>query len=280
MGEIDGNASSAGWSREPAFRWITTRARTVDACGVATGRQFLPRRLSMLSFLRDSNKFVRVGTAASLIGSAVLVFVGIAITPWEGDTGTRGEMWQALHHPAQFQIAALFLHFGFLLTGPAVFGLSAITARRAPVLGRLGLLVGTLGVTTLPGLLISDWFMLGLAQSLGLDGAVTVIDSMNYPAMLVILLPAVFGWFLGIILLGFAAWRAGLVAIWVPGLLIAGFVLAQFVGTSQLIPVLAGTTLSGVAYVCIAVAVLRQRAVEAEAAPSVIVPAAVPGQAV
>jgi hypothetical protein len=188
-------------------------------------------------------------------------------------------MLQALHHPAQYQIAALFLHFGFLLTGPAVFGLSAITARRAPVLGRLGLIVGVLGVTTLPGLLITDWFTLGLARSLGVDQAASVVDSMNYPAMLVILLPAVFGWFLGMILLGFAAWRAGLVPIWVPGLLIVGFLLGQFVGKSELIPALAGTTLSGVAYVYIAVAVLRQRAVEAEAAPSAVVPSA-SGQAV
>jgi len=213
-------------------------------------------------------------TAACLVAAGLLMTAGFAATPWEAEQTTRAYHDALLGHPDQAQVAAVLLHFGYLLLMPGAFGVMALVAPRGGWLLRIGGVLAVLGMATLPGLLITDAYDLALARELPPDVAARVSDAVGDLALSTILgFPTIVGVVLGMILLFLALWRAGEVPFAVPALVIAGWVVS-FAGFG-LVPTVAGGALMTLGFVLTAVRITRSvPGVAAEAAaPEVAAPA-------
>jgi hypothetical protein len=165
-------------------------------------------------------------TAACLIGSGVLTLAGMAATPWESEGTTESYLEAIGSAPTQGQIAALLLHFGYLLFVPALFGLFALTRAHGGKLRAIGGFLAVLGLVTLPGLLIVDFYSIALYEQLPLDQAVKVEDAVaeTFGAAIMQLTGAMPG-LIGFTLVLAAAWRAGVLPAAAPALWFAGWVI-------------------------------------------------------
>jgi len=175
--------------------------------------------------LRPGARLARIASGLSIFGAGALIFAGFVATPWEGSSATIAAMRTYLAHPTQVQIAAVLLHFGYLLLIPAAFTLARLARRGARRLSNTGLVLSILGAG-LSGLVVTDFFALAMAQHLPLQVAARVFHSTSHYGLGIGLIgmTSSFGAIVGLVLLAVAAWRAGWVS-WVPAVLIlAGFV--------------------------------------------------------
>lgn len=180
-----------------------------------------------------STRLRRTAGGLSLLGAGGLTFAGFLITPWEGSGGTTAELRTVAAHATQAQLAALLLHFGYLLLIPAAFTLAYLARRRAGRLTVTGLVLSVLGAG-FSGLLVTDFYELALAQQLPLGTAARVADAAKQLTLGAVLAkPTALAAILGLVLLCAAAWRAGWISWWPVVVILAGWVLA-FSGTTLL----------------------------------------------
>lgn len=166
-------------------------------------------------------------TAICLIAAGVLMVIGFAATPWESEQTSRAYHDTLAANADQAQVAAVFLHFGYLMLVPAAFGIMSLLAPRGGWLFKIGAVLAVLGMATLPGLLITDAYDLAMAQELPRDVSVQVSDKVGeLPLAMIMSLPAVVGTIFGMILLFAALWRAGEVPVWVPVLVSVGWIVS------------------------------------------------------
>lgn len=162
-------------------------------------------------------------TGICLLLASVLLQIGYLVTPWESETTTLGYHEALREHELQSQIAACFLHFGWVAWAPAAFGIVALLRPRGGWLLGIGGTLAIIGTVSLPGLLVTDFYDLALAQSLSPEQAAEVSDrATDYPLTALLQIPAVTGALLGTLLLFFALWRAAVVPLWVPLLVLGG----------------------------------------------------------
>jgi len=218
--------------------------------------------LTVGAMLSDSRRFSRLVAAFSLVAAPLLVLAGMAATPWEDEATTAAYHDSLAGHPDQAQIAALLLHFGFLLLLPASLGLMHLARGAAPKLAHAGGLLAVFGLATLPGLLITDFYDLALAEGLPRAQSVPISDAAlgSWGAALLSVsaaLPAIFG----MIVLAIAAWRAGAAPGWTALLVAAGW-LVPFGGEVGLLLSVIGATLltAGLAWIGLAVARMDDQA--------------------
>lgn len=162
-------------------------------------------------------------TGICLVVASLLVQIGYLVTPWESETTTLAYHEALRTHELQSQIAACFLHFGWTVWAPAAFGIVALLRPRGGWLLGIGGTLAIIGTVTLPGLLVTDFYDLALAQSLPPEQAAEISDKASeYPLLPLLQIPAVVGAILGTTLLFFALWRASVVPLWVPLLVLGG----------------------------------------------------------
>ena len=202
-----------------------------------------------------STKLRRTAGGLPLLGAGGLTFAGFLVTPWEGSGGTTAELRTLAAHATQAQVAALLLHFGYLLLVPVAFTLAYLTRRRAGRLSATGLVLSVLGAG-LSGLLVTDFYNLALAQQLPLGTAARVADAAKQLTLGAVLAkPTALAAILGLVLLAAAAWRARWISWWPVVVILAGWVLA-FSGTT-LIRAGAGSALVFIGLAVIGWRVLR-----------------------
>jgi len=161
-------------------------------------------------------RFRRIATGLSFLGAGLLTLVGMALTPWEGSDDARAYVQALADHPTRAQVAPLFLHYGFALFAPALFGALALLRGRGATLGHIAAIAAVLGLTSIPGILIIDWYDLALAQRYGVEEAAAFRQTMeeSYPLLLLLVVPAGLGFLAALIVLPFALWRAGHAPLW------------------------------------------------------------------
>jgi hypothetical protein len=202
-------------------------------------------------------RVARVTSGLCMAGAGAIIFAGFLATPWEDNGATTGQMRAYLAHPMQGQIAAVLLHFGYLMLVPAAFALAHLARRGARRLTYAGLALSVLGAG-LSGLVVSDFFELGLAQHLPLATAVHVYDATARYGLGTGLVAktTTLGAVLGLVLLTVAAWRARWVSWWPAAIILAGFVVT-----------IAGTTLlvggAGAGLLFVGLALLGMRVIRA-----------------
>lgn len=192
--------------------------------------------------------------AAGSIGAAAALVAAPAVAPWEGD----GEWIATLaENPTTGQIGAVLYWLAFLLSIATVLSLIAMVRRRAVVLGLVGTVLAVLGSAAQPGLLITDFFQLGMGQVLRLEDALAVEKQMeSHLGLLPLYLTGFLGGTLGTLLLALAAWRAGWLHVGVPLLFVGAFV-AIGVAPSEKGASIAAWSLMGVFHGLVALRVLR-----------------------
>ena len=127
--------------------------------------------------LTDPRRFSRIIAAFALIVGPLIVLAGMIATPWEDEATTASYHDALAAHPGQAEIAATLLHFGFLLLLPAALGIMHLARRASPKLAHIGGLLAVLGLATLPGLLVTDFYDLALAEALPRAQSVAISDA-------------------------------------------------------------------------------------------------------
>jgi hypothetical protein len=189
---------------------------------------------SALSFRRWAIVFAPV-----LAG--VLIVAGFFLDPAIDESG-RDLAREYAEHPGREQVSALAFHFAFaLLAIPAVALIVAVRGRGA-WLANLAAFFGVLGLTTLPGFLLTDFYDIAIYGELGGDAWDTVDDRIQeLPGAAVMFITGYFGFLLTLPTALLAAWRAGLLPWWPAVVVLAGGISAQAVPDGFGLLVWAGT---------------------------------------
>lgn len=208
--------------------------------------------------LANPTRFRRIATGLSFLLAGAFWIAGMATTIWDDGTGgTAAYLDSLVVNPLQSQIAALLLHFGFLFLVPAVLGSLGVLTRRGVVLGHVAAILIVLCGTTLPGLLVTDFYDLSIAERLPRETGVAVSDGVGeYPLLFVLVLPAIFGTSLAVIVAAVALWRARIVHIAAPVIIAVGFLMGQF-GPQGLLPSTLGAVVLAIGLAVPGVAFLR-----------------------
>lgn len=195
----------------------------------------------------------RLLATGSLISAAAMV-AAPAVAPWEGD----GEWIATLaENPTTGQAGALLYWLAFLFSICTALSLMAMVRRRAVVLGLVGTVLALLGGVAQPGLLITDFFQLGMGETLPLEQALAVEDQMeDYVALLPLYMLPFFGGTLGTVLLVVAAWRSGWLHPVVPAAFVLGFA-GLAVAPAEKLASVAGWGVAALFPVLVAARVLR-----------------------
>ena len=157
-----------------------------------------------------STRFRRQAIGIAGVLGGLLTAAGFATTVWETAEGTQAYHDSLVADPFRSQVAALLLHYGYFGIVPVVLALGIMTRRRLTVVGNIGLALSMGGALALPGLLVTDFFDIAIRQSLPAEQAAAVSDAAAaLPLATFVGGPLIMASFVGMTVLGFAAWRAG-----------------------------------------------------------------------
>jgi hypothetical protein len=161
--------------------------------------------------------------------SGVLIVAAFFLDP---DIGASGrELAQAYaEEPGRIQLSALALRFAFALQIiPAIWLVISVRRRGAWLANLAGVFI-VLGMTTLPGFLLTDFYDVAIYGELGGDAWDQVDDRLNeLPGAIFLFVTGLLGHFLAMPTALLAAWRARLLPWWPAAVILAGEVLAQAV---------------------------------------------------
>src|SRR5262249_28595729 len=153
-------------------------------------------------------------------------------TPWEDEATTASYHDALAAHPGQAEVAATLLHFGYVLLLGAALGIMHLARRASPKLAHIGGALAVFGLATLPGLLVTDFYDLSLAQHLDRAQSVAISDATQEGwAGAVMGLSAIAPMFFGLVILMIAAWRARVAPAWMAPVLTLGLLLPFVSGT-------------------------------------------------
>jgi hypothetical protein len=185
----------------------------------------------------------RAAVIAAPALSALLIVAGFFLDPAIDESG-RELAKEYAAHPGREQVSALALHFAFaLLAFPAVALIVAVRARGA-WLANLAAFLAFLGMTTLPGFLLTDFYDIAIYGELGGDAWGAVDDRIQeLPGAAIMFVTGFFGFLLTLPVALLAAWRAGLLPWWPALVVLAGSVSAQAIPGGFGLLVWAGTLL-------------------------------------
>jgi hypothetical protein len=161
---------------------------------------------------------------ASPVLAGLFAIVGAAADPAAGISGR--EMFQLYaDNPEPLQFKSLGFHWSYAFWIAPALLLAAYVRRRGAWLANIAAVLGFVGMTTLPGLLIVDYYDSAIGQLYGVDATVAVEDHMQATmwGATALALPGMVGFMLGLPLAALAVWRAGLVRWWAPLAVLAGY---------------------------------------------------------
>lgn len=174
--------------------------------------------------INDANNFRRTASGLCLIAGPLVAWIGGMVPRWETEETTAAYLQALAESPARAQVSAVLLYFGFLLTAVGIFGMIHLLRRRTLVLGHVGAVLAVWGWVTLPGLLVTDFYDMSLAEYGNRQDAIAISERAgSYVGGAILGIPVLLG-MLGLVLLGVALWRAKLAPVWVPILLLANLV--------------------------------------------------------
>ena len=128
-------------------------------------------------------------------------------------------------NPDPLQWKSVLYHFSYAVWGLAALMLAATVRRRGAWLATVAGLLAFLGISTLPGFLIVDFYDSAIGQVAGVETTLEVNDRMTGMWGLGVLVgTGMVGFLLCLPVAALAAWRAGLIAWWAALAPLAGIV--------------------------------------------------------
>ncbi len=183
----------------------------------AAEREAAPRRRSALEARR-------LFLVAAPVLAGVFAVVGAWADPGAGTSGA--EMFRLYTaHPEPLQLKSLGFHWSYAFwMAPALLAAAYVRGRGA-WLANVAALLGFVGMTTLPGLLIVDYYDSAIGQLHGPDAVTAVTDHMSETMWGVTALtaPGILGFLLALPLAIVALWRARVVRWWAMAAVLAGY---------------------------------------------------------
>jgi len=117
--------------------------------------------------------------------------------------------------PGALQWKSTLYHFSYAVWGLAALMLAAVVRRRGSWLANVAGLLAFLGISSMPGFLIVDFYDSAIGQVFGADGTVEVNDRMTDMWGLAVMAGSgTIGFLLCLPVAALAAWRAGLLRWW------------------------------------------------------------------
>jgi hypothetical protein len=156
----------------------------------------------------------RLAVVYAPLFAAVLIVAGFFLDPAIGDSG-RELAREYAAAPGREQVSAVALHFAFAaLALPAVALIVSVRGRGAWLANVAGLLA-FLGLTTLPGFLLTDFYDIAIYGELGGNAWQAVNDRLEeLPGAAVVFLTGFVGFIFALPAALLAAWRGGLLPWW------------------------------------------------------------------
>ena len=200
----------------------------------------------------------RRATGAAFLGAAAITMAGILATPFEHGSTETAYLKSLADHPKQALIAAVILHFGYLLFVPAAFAMARLARRGARRLSSVGIVLAVLG-SGLSGLLVTDMYDLSIARHVGTVAGAPVSNLDGVPlaplGFLTVGLLTSLGMIVGLIVLAAAMRRARLAPLWPTLALLGGFGAAF--GAHDMIRTVAGFAVACVGIAFLGITILR-----------------------
>ena len=126
-------------------------------------------------------------------------------------------------NPDAVQFKSLAYHFSYALMGAAALMLVGLVRQRGSWLANVGGVLAWLGIATIPGFLLADFYDSAIGQIYGVEGTVEVNERMEGMwALMFMAGTGGIGLLLGLPVAALAAWRAGLIPWWAPLAVVAG----------------------------------------------------------
>ena len=177
--------------------------------------------------------------------AGLFLIVGAAADPAAGIAGDRMIEIYA-DNPERLQFKSLGYHWAYAFWIVPAMLVAPLVRGRGAWLATITGFIGFLGVATMPGLLLSDWFDSAIGAAHGLEGHAAVYEQMEGMwGIPVFIAPGIAALFVALPLTMITLWRAGLARWW--GLAAALGALASFIGSNATWPGSVG------ALVCLAV---------------------------
>lgn len=167
--------------------------------------------------------------APALAGA--LIVLGAATDPAAGENG-RALLTAYAADPDMLQWKAFGFHFGYTLWLGTVLVLAAEIRGRGGWLANVAWILALLGISTIPGFIIADFYDSALTNATSAATALEIQDSMEGMWGLIVLgATGSIGFILALPVGTIAAVRAGLIPAWGAGAAIAGFIAMHLLGT-------------------------------------------------
>jgi hypothetical protein len=147
--------------------------------------------------------------------AGIFLVVGAAADPAAGIAGARmNEIY--IDNPDALQWKSTGYHWAYALMITPAMLLAGYVRGRGAWIANIAAVIGFLGATTLPGMLMSDWYVAGIGHFYGLEGVQSVEDHMFATMWGVkgFVIPGMVGFMLALPLATIALWRARLVRWW------------------------------------------------------------------
>jgi hypothetical protein len=160
--------------------------------------------------------------------AGLLAIAGAAADPYPGDGAALYEAYA--NEPDALQVKALAYHFSYLFWGVAALFLVGLVRLRGSWIANGAGVLALLGLTTMPGFILADFYDSSIGQVFGVEGALQVEDRMEGMwALLAMASTGALGLVLALPVATLAAWRAGLLPWWAAAAPTAGIVVGFFV---------------------------------------------------
>ena len=162
---------------------------------------------------------------ASPVLAGLFAVAGSLADPAAGASGP--EMLEVyIAYPEPLQLKSLGYHWAYAFWITPALLLAAYVRGRGAWLANVAALLGFAGATTLPGMLLTDWYDSAIGQLYGLEGTLAVGEHMadTMWGVPVLVSPGFVGLLTALPLAALALWRAGLVRWWAPAAVVAGTV--------------------------------------------------------
>jgi hypothetical protein len=171
---------------------------------------------SALSFRRWAVIF-----AAGLSG--VIVLISMLFDPAPDAAGRELIQAYAANDRAQ-GLHSNLIHYGFALFAPVAYAMVGLVRRRGAWIANLAGVLAVLGLSTLPGLVLVDYFSVAVEHVAGLEAAVNAEGAVEkLPGFAAVTAPAFISAILAVPVATLALWRARLVTWWIPLVAAAAF---------------------------------------------------------
>jgi hypothetical protein len=144
-----------------------------------------------------------------------------------------GRLWRLYaDNPGPLQLKSLSFHWSYAFWIAPALLIAPYVRGRGAWLANVTAFIGFAGMTTLPGLLFSDWYDSAIGQLYGVKGDQAVYDLMSHTmwGINAFRLPGILGLMLALPLTAITLWRAGLVRWWSLVAAVAG--MAAFIGSN------------------------------------------------